>query len=43
MNDIRAMRMNAQDCFICRIFLGFMLTPLFLLLVAGAVQAMTTA
>ena len=43
MNETKAMRMNAQDCFICRVFLGFMATPLFLLLIAGAAQAMIAA
>jgi hypothetical protein len=43
MKEIKAMRMNAEDCFTCRIFLGFMATPLLLLLVAGAAQAMTAA
>jgi hypothetical protein len=43
MKETKAMRMNAEDCFICRVFLGFMATPLFLLLLAGAAQAMTAA
>jgi hypothetical protein len=43
MNQIRAMRMNAEDCFICRVFLGFMATPLFLLLLAGVAQAMAAS
>lgn len=42
MKEIKAMRMNAEDCFICRIFLGFMMTPLLLVVLAGAVHAMTS-
>jgi hypothetical protein len=41
MKQIKAMRMNAEDCFICRVFLGFMATPLLLLLLAGVAQAMS--
>jgi hypothetical protein len=41
MKDIKAMRMNAEDCFICRVFLGFMTTPLLLIVLAGAIHAMT--
>jgi hypothetical protein len=43
MNQNRAMRMNAEDCFICRVFLGFMATPLLLLLLAGVAQAMSAS
>ncbi len=43
MKETKAMRMNAEDCFICRVFLGFMATPLFLLILAGAAQAVTAA
>ena len=35
MKETKAMRMNAEDCFICRVFLGFMATPLFLLILAA--------
>jgi hypothetical protein len=43
MKTIKAMQMNSQDYFVTRIVLGFLATPLFLLLLAGAAKAMTVA
>ena len=43
MKSIVATRMNAEDSFVTRIFLGFMTTPLLLIVLAGTVQAFAAA
>jgi hypothetical protein len=39
MQTVQARMLNSKDCYICRIFLVFMLTPLLLVLTAGAAIA----
>ena len=41
MNNVKAMGMSEEDSLISKIFIGFMATPLVLLVVAGALQAMS--
>ena len=41
MKEVKAMRMNAEDFLIYRILIGFLVVPLVLMLVAGAVQALS--
>lgn len=43
MKNIKATRLNAEDSFVTQIFLGFMTTPLLLLVLAGTVQAFAAA
>lgn len=40
MKHVKAMGMNAEDCFICRIVIGFLATPLFLMTGAAMMYAL---
>ena len=40
MNYVKTLRMNAEDSLTFKIVLGFLTTPLVLLLLAGTVQAL---